>query len=113
MTINNPIVAAGPTVTREDAATIVLRITKTPLSKFRVYEEDGLVVVENQNPVREGEMIVYINEVRVARMYVAVLISSSLEWKVVQNWGTIIDPRTGLAKDPLLGFYSGLAPYPS
>jgi len=110
MTISTPIIAAGSTVTRANAKTVVVRIRSTipPRTDYQVI--DGAVVEINQIPVFEGEMIVYRNpDDGSATMYVAIKDTRGLLWKKVKNWGNVKDPRTGLTKDPNLGFYSILA----
>jgi len=60
--------------------------------------------------VTEGQMLFYRNGQELfVTMYVVVLHNNELQWKQVQNWGFVQDPRTGLEKDPLLDFYSTLA----
>lgn len=112
MTISTPIIAARSTVTRANAKTVVVRIRSMipPAADYQVI--DGAVVEINQIPVFEGEMIVYRNpDDGSATMYVAVVDTPGLSpiWKKVKNWGNVKDPRTGLTKDPNLGFYSNLA----
>ncbi len=63
-----------------------------------------------QLPEREGQMLFYREGSSLSVTgYVVVEINSALVWKKVENWGIVIDPRTGLEKDPNLGFYSTLA----
>lgn len=110
MTVNNPVVAVASTVTKVDTKSVILNHTYTlpPASFTRVV--DGIAVVLNQDPEREGQMLVYYEPVtRNPTIYVVVSVDSVLSWKRVSNWGLVIDVRTGQPKDSLLGLYSPLA----
>ena len=110
MAVNNPIIAAGPATTRANARTVVGTITSTIPPGFRVTVVDGVIALVLQDPEREGQMLFYRDGSSLSVTgYVVVTIDSALVWKKVENWGIVIDPRTGLEKDPNLDFYSTLA----
>lgn len=96
MAINSGRIAAGPTATR--AAT---RVTVAPLRNnippwpATELVDGGLVIVEQQ-PQRQGEVIVYSDGANVTEMYVAVDIGSGvLEWKKAAAITGYIDSTTG------------------
>ena len=112
MAINSPIIAASSTVTKAEVETVIVATTSTipPSGDLKVV--DGVLVALDQEPKREGQMIVYVDQSdrlnRIALMYVVIAKpgSESLIWKKVSNWGVVTDPRTGLPKDPRTDFYS-------
>jgi len=116
MSINSPIIAGSPAVTRGSTATVAIDITSTaPPAPDRDFV-DGSVVLIPQEPRFEGQILVY-KEGDTDKVIMYVVVDSGhgygftlLSWKVVQNWGIVIDPRTGKRKDPDSGFYSSLAP---
>jgi hypothetical protein len=81
----------------------------------RFFVVDGEVVAVNQDATEEGQILFYRNGNELfVTMYVTVYANvgngqTSLEWRAVENWGFVQDPRTGLEKDPNLEFYSTLA----
>ena len=110
MPIQNPIIDAGPTLSRAEVKTVIGDITNTipPTSYQKVV--DGLLTLVDQTPLREGQFIFVQAEGALAvSMYIVVLVGVVLEWKRVYSAGITKDPRTGLPKDPNLGFYSTLA----
>ena len=116
MSLQFSVIAGAPVTTRADTKTVVGVLTDTvpPDPSYSVV--DGVLTTVDQYPEREGQMIFYRNGSELfVTMYVAVIVDYVgddqvlLDWKEVQNWGLITDPRTGLKKDPLLGFYSTLA----
>ena len=110
MAINDPVIAAGSTVTRANAQTVVSVVTPVIPPGDRATVIDGVLTPLTQLPEREGQMLFYREGSSLSVTgYVVVEINSALVWKKVENWGIVIDPRTGLEKDPNLGFYSTLA----
>jgi hypothetical protein len=115
MSINNPIIAGAPVTTRADAKTVVGTITSTAPPGVRVFVVDGQVTTVSQSATKEGQILFYRNGNELfVTMYVTVYANVgngqvSLEWRAVENWGFVQDPRTGLGKDPNLEFYSTLA----
>ena len=110
MALNPPVVAGTPVTTRASAKTVAGLLTNVEPPNPRILIVDGLTTAVDQNPQREGQMIFYRDGSELSvTMYVAVQLNSILYWKKVQNWGIVIDPRTGLEKDPRLDFYSTLA----
>jgi hypothetical protein len=110
MALNSPVIAGAPVTTRASAKTVVGLITNIEPPALRLLTVDGSVVVVDQSPDREGQMLFYRNGSELSvTMYVVVELDGLLVWKEVQNWGIAIDPRTGLEKDPNLNFYSTLA----
>lgn len=115
MSINNPVIAGAPVTTRADAKTVVGTITSTAPPGFRVFAVDGELVGISQDATKEGQILFYRNgDELFVTMYITVYANVgngevSLEWRVVENWGFVQDPRTGLEKDPNLEFYSTLA----
>lgn len=72
------------------------RTTKTHPDETRLVKVQGLYQPQSQAPIAEGEIIIFFTEefgVQLAKMFVAVSISGTLEWKEVnQSSGTTIDP---------------------
>jgi hypothetical protein len=110
MSLNSPVIAGAPVTTRADTKTVVGILTSTVPPGSRVFYSNGRPNIVQQSPVTEGQMLFYRNGQELfVTMYVVVLHNNELQWKQVQNWGFVQDPRTGLEKDPLLDFYSTLA----
>ena len=110
MPIQNPIIDAGPTLSRAEVKTVIGDITNAipPASYIKVV--DGLRTIVSQTPLREGQFVFVQAEGALSvSMYIVVLVGTTPEWKRVYGAGVITDPRTGLPKDPNLGFYSTLA----
>ena len=110
MPIQNPIIDAGPTLSRTEVKTVVGNISNIIPPDDYVKVVDGLLTIVNQTPLREGQFVFVqaAGELSVS-MYIVVLVGGWLAWKRVYSAGVITDPRTGLPKDPNLGFYSTLA----
>lgn len=122
MPIQNPIIDAGPTLSRAEAKTVVGSISSTIPPAVYLKKVDGLLTLFDQYPQREGQFVFVRAEGALSvSMYIVVLLDlevvafngttsyPTLVWRKVENWGVVIDPRTGLKKDPNLGFYSTLA----
>lgn len=110
MALNLTIIAGSPTTTKADTKTVAIAISFAVPPNPEVKNVNGLATLVEHQPEREGQMLVYRNgSESSATMYIVVEIDSVLTWKEVQNWGLVIDPRTGLKKDPNLEFYSTLA----
>lgn len=110
MSLEFSVIAGAPVTTRADTKTVVGTLTSVVPPGVRVFLTNGQPEAIVQDPVREGQMLFHRNgQEAFVTMYVVVIYNNVLTWKKVENWGTIIDPRTGLEKDPLLGFYSTLA----
>ncbi len=106
MSINKPIINAGPTVSRAEAKIVVGSIVPVAPPDTYIHVVDGNMVVVTQDPIREGQFLFVqaSGELSVA-MYIVVLILGVPTWKRVYTAGFIVDPRTGKAKDPLFGLY--------
>ena len=106
MSINKPIIDAGPTVSRAEAKVVVGRIAPVTPPETYINIVDGNAVIVTQDPVREGQFVFVqtSGELSVV-MYIVVLILGVPTWKRVYSAGFIVDPRTGKAKDPLFGLY--------
>lgn len=115
MTLDHTIIAGSPVTTKADTKTVAGTITSTAPPGLRVLVVDGGLVSISQFPEREGQMLFYRNGTDLfVTMYVVVDVnngntSPQLEWRQVQNWGLVQDPRTGRAKDSNSGYYSSLA----
>jgi hypothetical protein len=111
MPINDPLIAGIKTTARANAKTVAAKITSIPPPQDEYAVVDGVITAINQRPEREGQIIIYRNGTDLTgTMYVVIKDSVGfLLWKPVENWGVVIDPRTGLKKDPNLSFYSTLA----
>lgn len=107
MTINNPIVAAGGTITRGRAKVVTGKLSGT------IPPNDDPVVVNNvltytdQTPQREGQALFVLDSTgRAASVYVVIEVQPGvLEWRRAFPSGVTTDPRTGQSKDPLYGLY--------
>ena len=110
MPIQNPIIDAGPTLSRAEVKTVIGNITNTIPPAVYLKVVDGLLTIVNQTPLREGQFIFVQAEGSLSvSMYIVVLIGIVPEWRRVYGAGVTTDPRTGLPKDPNLEFYSTLA----
>lgn len=110
MALDRTVIAGAPATTRADAKTVLGEITSVIPPGPRLSVVDGVLTYADQYPEREGQMLFHRNGSDLfVTMYVVVAIDSELMWKKVENWGVVIDPRTGLEKDPSLNFYSTLA----
>ena len=107
MTINNPIVAAGGTITRARAKTVTGRLSSTVPPNDDPTVVDGALVYVAQTPQREGQALFVLDPAgRVASVYVVIEVQPGvLEWRRTFPSGKTTDPRTGQAKDPLYGLY--------
>jgi hypothetical protein len=125
MAVQNPIVAAGPTISRAEVKTVAARLSRTVPADADLDFVDGSVVSTPQPAEIEGQMVfVEASDGRSVSMYVVVTVikgqsdaapgteaspgTPSLEWRKITRTGTVTDPRTGKPKDPLFDFYSGL-----
>ena len=106
MSINKPIIDAGPTVSRAEAKVVVSRIAPAAPPDQYLNIVDGNIMVVTQDPIREGQFVFVqaSGELSVA-MYIVVLVLDVLTWKRVYGAGLVVDPRTGKDKDPLFGLY--------
>jgi hypothetical protein len=113
MSINKPIIDAGPTVSRAEAKVVVGKIVPVAPPDQYIEVVDGNMVPVTQEAIREGQFVFVqtSGELSVA-MYIVVkglnpgnLAIDVLEWKRVYSAGLIVDPRTGKDKDPLFGLY--------
>ena len=122
MPIQNPIIDAGPTLSRAEVKTVVGNITSAIPPAGYLKRVDGLLTFVDQYPLKEGQFVfVQAEDALSVSMYIVVLVDlevvafngttsyPTLVWKRVYSAGVITDPRTGLPKDPNLGFYSTLA----
>lgn len=111
MAINKPIVAAGPTTTRQQAETVVLRVSGTAPPDPRLFlDENGILAVEDQTPEREGQLLVFRPPgERFAYLFVVVDIQETFTWVVVSTHAVATDAATGKPWDPLANQYSILA----
>ena len=71
----------------DDIGTLYPRITSTPLDQDRLVLVEGLYQPQSQEPLFEGEIIVYIHQPYgepVAELYCGIDVNGTLEWKPVQ-----------------------------
>ena len=114
MAINKPIIASQGTRTREQARTVVFKVTGTvpPYPRYYIPEGAEYPVVEDQSPQREGQVLLHQNNPREeVTIYVVVNIDGVLTWKPAVVGVEFFDYRTGQQWDPLAGAYSYLVPY--
>jgi hypothetical protein len=105
MTIQNPIIDAGPTVSRAEVKTVLGPISTVVPPTPVLVSENGSIVAKYQKPLREGQMLfVESSDGLSVTPYVVVTIGQELLWKRVFTAGVIQDPRTGKPKDPLLDY---------
>ncbi len=120
MSIQNPILAAGPTLSRAQVETVVARLSGTLPPDAIIDVVDGSIVSISQSAVTEGEIaLVESDDGRSVSMYVVVTVmiaqsdtsagTPDLQWRKITRTGTVTDPRSGKPKDPLFDFYSGLS----
>jgi len=96
MAINKGRIAAGPTATRAATKISCVALTNTvpPNSYTKLNPETGIPEVANQDPQREGQMLVY-NAQNDTALYVVVDISGTLTWKRCAAITGYIDSTTG------------------
>lgn len=111
MAINKPILAAGSTLTRAEAKTVVLSLPPVaPPASYRSKDEDNFITIVDQIPTTEGAIVCYqIPNSRFGELYVTVNIDGILTWVPVSPRTVISDAATGKAWDPLANQYSILA----
>lgn len=111
MAINKPIIAAGPTSTRGEAKTVVIKTASAiPPTAYSSKDSSGNIVLNNQIPTTEGAIVCYRTPgTRFGELYVTVNIDSTLTWVPVSARTVISDAATGKAWDPLADQYSILA----
>lgn len=110
MTIQNPTIAAGSTLTRSQAETVVAVLSDAVPPNGYVVAVDGELQFYFQEAEREGQIaFVQDSNLTSVDMYVVVSINSILEWRKITRTGVITDPRSGEPKDPLFDFYSELS----
>ena len=108
MSIQNPIIAAGPSIQKVDTG-----VTRCPLIEVTtpppwtiVNLENGLLQVKSYPPQWAGQMIFTKNpDLYTVNIYIVVDIDGELVWKPVKPIGVTTDPRTGKPKDPLYDLY--------
>jgi hypothetical protein len=112
MAINNPIIAAGPTIRKIDVQTTVAPLieVEAPGSFFEYKTVDGVLQGVNHEPQWEGQMLfVKLKDFPAVTVYIAISITegtiTALRWREASVGATIIDPRTGKEKDPNYDLY--------
>lgn len=107
MAVNNPIIAAGSTVTRANTKTVVGKLSSTIPPGNDNTVVDGVFTPVGQSPQREGQALFVIDSTgRAATVYIVIETQpGTLEWRRAFPSGETVDPRTGMAKDPLYGLY--------
>ena len=112
MAINNPIIAAGPTIRKIDAQTTVAPLIEVDAagSFFEYKVVDGVLQGVYYQPQWEGQMLfVKLKDVPAVTVYIAISITegflTALRWREASVGTTIIDPRTGKEKDPNYDLY--------
>jgi len=96
MAINSGRIVAGPTATRAATKISCVALTNTipPSSYVRIDPETDFPEIINQDPQREGQMLVY-NAQNDTALYVVVDISGTLTWKRCAAITGYIDSTTG------------------
>lgn len=107
MAINNPIVAAGGTITRGRAKVVTGKLSGTVPPNDDPVVVDGVLTYTDQTPQREGQTLFVLDPTgRAASIFIVIEIQpGTLEWRRAFPSGETTDPRTGQAKDPLYGLY--------
>ena len=106
MAIQKAIVDA-PAVTRSQVQTVIGLITDVAPPGTVVRNVDGVLLMRQLTPDREGQMVfVQAADGLSVMLYIVVLIAGTqLQWRRVFSTGVITDPRTGQPKDPLYDLY--------
>lgn len=96
MTISSGRIVAGPTQTRADAKETYATVTSAipPAPRFTSDPDTGILSAVNQNPEREGQVLIY-NAQNETTMYVVVDINGTLTWKRCVALTGYIDSTTG------------------
>ena len=108
MSINSPIIAAGPSIQKVDAATTVCRVlvTDRPPPFAIIDSVDGILRLTESPPQWHGQMVVIKDpRLQYGLMYIAVEQAGLLEWKSVNLRYFVADKRTSKKKDPFDGLY--------
>lgn len=114
MAINNPIIDAGPTISKADAnTTVCLLIEPTSPGTFNYLKiVDGVVDSGTASPQWEGQLLaVKLDNIPAVTLYVAVSAPIpptdivALAWRRVSTKVVFEDPRTGKEKDPAYDLY--------
>jgi len=109
MAINNPIIAVN-TASRGRVQRTVVKLTSTRPPDERRFVQDGQLVTESQDPIREGQMLVYYDfSTGENSLYVVATVDTVLTWVPVETSISYRDGRTGKDWDPLAPLYSYLA----
>jgi len=108
MPINDPVIAAGPSIQKTDTATTVCKVLNTdqppPFSHVEVI--DGAATFLTYPPQWHGQMIVKNDpNLEYGRIYVAVEQDGRLQWKGVTLRYVVTDKETDRKKDPFSDFY--------
>ena len=104
MSINNPIISAGPSIRKTDTGTTICTLIEaTGGPPFVAGPVFARVTYE---PQWHGQMI-FVNNVETSSVsiFVAYYDGLDLSWKGVNAGGVITDPRTGKPKDPYYDLY--------
>ena len=106
MTIQNPIIDAGPTAPRSEIKTVLGRTSYVAPPDFYNKTEGGQVVTVSQEAEREGQLIFVVSADGLsASPYIVVkILGGVLVWRRIFTAGVTQDPRTGKPKDPLYDY---------
>lgn len=105
MTIQNPIIDAGATVSRSEAKTVLATITDIVPPDPSFTTAGGSFTNVDQSPQREGQMLfVESPDGSYVTPYIVIMTGSGLAWRRVFGVGVELDPRTGKPKDPLYDY---------
>ena len=110
MSINPPLISAGPSVTRAQTKAVAVQLaTAVPPGSYFYMDPNGLPTAIEQPADIEGRIAVYRSGTdQFVQMYVVVDTGTGLEWKPVLNT-TVENSYTGKAYDPLARYYDPLA----
>lgn len=116
MTINSPIIDAGPTVGKADVRSVVCPLIE-PFGPGTDSRFDTRSVVDGSSSYLtytaqwHGQMIFTLSpDVNQVLMYIAIEVDGDITWKEVSVGAVYEDPRTGKEKDPNYDLYFPSAP---
>ena len=110
MTINSPIIDAGPTISRADVRTVVCPLIEPFVSTTTEFGTlsivDGSITYLTYRPEWHGQMIfTLVPAEKQVVIYIAIEVDGDLTWKEVSVGLVYEDPRTDEEKDPNYDLY--------
>lgn len=96
MAINNGRLVVSPTTERSENKDPCVTITGTVPPATRLVMVNGVPTPISQSPEYEGQLLCYSDGANLHQLYVAVIINSTLTWKLAHFPTEYIDSTTGL-----------------